>query len=987
MRNVRLSLLLSLVIAACSLGAAQPPLQVGVYRGGLGGGGITKALAGRADLKVAPVSRLTLDGLAKVDVLCIGSCGLDRPEDLRALRIFVGMGGGLVLNHGACGRGRPATPFPDVAARVTDRREDTTLRVAEASSPLAAGLPAEFEHAYYDHLLLEPGPKSTVVLRDHAGDAVVVAGEVGAGRVVFNGALPGYAYDAATFAQGEAPPTGAELQLVINALQWAGAGRMTTRPQETLAEARGRLEQEQELADLRRLLPTPAWFGPEMLTGSYAPMPPVNELGGRFFITYDSFNWRGYERRRTSTPQELEFFRNRMRLDVMQLKWLGVTDIVYWVDAAGDRVYHSSTVPDAAVQFAGVDPLGMLVELAEAADLKVWVAWHSCSSSEPFAQKYCGKDAQGKLYTYGAKDYCEDLLSPAWRERCHRLIDEYAARYGKSKSFQGIAAYDELWFVYADYHEDDLPAIDRFCQEFGEKLPADFATRLAQRGKWLDPDDVWRRRYILFKQQVITDYCRDLIDYCHSKRLQFGLEILATARYGTGWSWGMDSPTLARLGADFLVTSPSDGAEAYYPNTVRWAHSHDGWGVYNTHCFRGGPGGIYFTFNQLWRPIMYGNNPHVTAQVARHIVNQRQWANGQSLARVAVLHNQNAMQMLLANTKEAANAERAVWRALSAAQPTEAIFTAAPEEYSRYRVLVAPPYSTRGLAPEVMQKLRAFVEGGGTVVSLGARCSQSRPDLTQEQDLTAEIIGATCTEARPEAPVAVVAGQTRLSLSPGTSRQAATPLAGTQVLAQFEPGGTPAVTERRLGQGRVIALHFDAGAELEKTPDAPLAQWLSQLIQGAAAPEVRAEGQGCRVMSALRKGNWIGVALFPTAGATMVKLAVDPAALGLSKQGFRLLMLGKQMEIQKPGDVWGERGFWTPEELKAGFTVTICEDNESNRPLPEQFDLDAFTEWGRGYVEAVTRKNFTSLTEGVRKRDYAHEIVVLAPADEPTMPQ
>jgi len=988
--KARIAVTIAVLTILITMPAFAQPLQVAIYDAGLGGKAVAEALAEREDIEATVVPDLSPDELVAYDALYLGSMRLDQPDAMRAIRVFVGVGGGLVLAHSACGRGRPRTPFPEVAEEVSGRREDTVVRVAAPDHPIATALPAEFEHAYYDHLLLEPGAAGTVVISDRADAPVVVAGEAGPGRVVLSGMVPGYFYDPATFAQGERPPDGAELQLVVNTLLWAGEGRLSARPAAEIAAARIELERAFELDELRTLLPDDGWFGEEMLRGSYLPRPPVTEVGGRFFITYDSMTWRGYDMRGASSDEQFSFIRDRFRADVLQLKWLGVTDILYWTDVSGERVMHNTDVPDSTVRVPHYDPLAMLCEIADEEGMKVWAAWHSTvrMDAEEFAQKYCARDAEGNLYMYGSRKYPEDVLSPVWRERCHALIDEYAERYGDSESFQGLGCYDELWFTYADFHGDDLPAFDAFCRErLGVGLPDDIGEKLALGRGWTDTEDVWRRRYILFKQWAITDYVRDLIDYCHSKGLQYGLEILATAHYSSGWCWGMDSVELARLGADFFICSPRTSAEAYYPDTVRWAHAHDGWGVYNTHCFRAGsPGGTYFTFNQLWRPIMYGNNPRLPAQLARHIQNQREWAGAESLARVALLHHQNALQMLLDDPRPAVNSEQAVVQAVSRHQPIEVVFTRATELHDRYRTLIAGPYAVRGLAPEVMDSLRAFVEAGGAIVSLNADWTVANPDLTDERDLTPELVGVSYGEPLAEAPATFEADGLRVTLPSDTARRAVELLDGTEVLVAFEDG-TPAVTHRAIGAGSVVGVHFDAMAELEKGDTPELAEWLWMQVAALSEPEVVCEGTGFRVMSALRKGDWVAVALFPDEVPSIATVHVNLPALGIDRPGFRMMMLGKQMEIALPGDRWGEEGFWTPEMLAEGFRVTIGADHDRVMPLPEQFDLSRFDEQESSYIDSVTRRNWDSVSEGQDKRTYAHEIVVLAPGDEPVMPR
>ena len=975
-------------VGICETARAEEPLKVGIYRGGLGGPAVCKALAKQKGLEATLVKSLKTEELLAFDAAFIGAVKMNRPDELKALRVFVACGGGLVLNHSSCGRGKPETLFPEIVKKVSNRREDTILVVGEAEHPLVLGLPEEIEHAYYDHLLMEPGPAGVVLVRDREDDPVVVIGMAGAGRVVFNGSVPGYRYDAATYHQGEAEPTGGELQLVINALKWAGASRISGRPKEETAKLLQQFGDAASLEEMRKLLPTSAWYGQEMLRGSYLPRRPVNELGGRFFITYDAQTWRGYFLKRTRTEEQKRYFRQRLKLDVQHLKWLGVTDIVYWTDVSGERVDRLTEVPDSARRYAAIDPLEMLAELTEEAGLSVWAAWHSCSRSEKFAQKYCAKDAQGKLYMYGTRDYIEDLVGTAYRERCRAFLDEYATKYKKHKSFKGLAIYDEIWFVYPEFFEDDLPVFDKFCKErFGEPLPEDISERLAKHRRWIDTSDVWRRRFILFKQHVLTDFWRFMVDEAHQRGLQIGTELQDSSHYASGWCWGIDSVELARAGGDFLIASGGKTAAQCYPNTYRWAHVHDSWGRYNTHCLRGGPGGIFFTFNQLWRLIMYANNPKLTHQIARHIHNQRQWANAESLTRVAVLHQQNVLQMLEADPRPHTIRSYSLMKTISHSQPADTIFTRAHELYPNYRVLVAMPYSVRGLAAEVLDKLKEFVQGGGTIISVNADWSLSRPDLTDERSVTAEMVGVTYGEQLPQAAAKLTVDKVSILLQETTPRRAVSSSEGTTTLASFEGDGGPAVTEKQIGKGKVVGLHFAAGVELERAENPELIAYLSAMIRKASRAEVFAEGSGFLVMSALKKGNWVAVSLFPEEVPATPRVTVDLKALGIEKDGFRMLMLGKEMEVGLPGDTWGEKGHWKAADLKRGFPVTIVADHDRVRPLPEKFDLSTFNEWSQGYIDLVTRKDWDSIAKGKRKRTYAHEIVVLGPGDEPVMPE
>ena len=977
---------LGLIIASVAVAA---PIKVAVYKGH-GSQAVLNALKEDSSIQAVMLKNITADELMQYDVLYIGGGAFEQPNLIRDIKTFVHCGGGLILTHSACGRNRPETIFPSIVSKVVDRREDSILRVKDASHPLSAGLPQEFEHAYTDHLYLAAGPDGVVVLIDSEGADAAVAGPVGAGRVVFNGALSGYWYNPADFRQGDKEPEGAELQWVLNTIKWAaGDKRLSSLAAEELSARRQQAETEIKYAELAAYTPNADWFGHEMLYGSYLAFPPVTEIGGRFFITYDAMSWRNsyWGVRNWTDPAAREFYLNRLRLDVKQLKWLGITDIVYWVDMMGDRVWRETSVPDSVNYQPGIDGLAELIKFATPEGLNVWSAWHSCArNAKEFAEKYGARDAAGNLYIYDGKDYVEDLLNPAVLDRCKMMLDEYADKYVPMGNFKGLYSFDELWFTYADFHGDDLEAIDKFCRErFGEPLPDDFAQKLALRRNWQAHDDPWRRRYILFKQKVMTDFYRELLTHAHKRGLQMGVTpIYEPSR----WYLGMDNPALARLGGDFLLGyfgAASDG----YSNSFMWSHVYSTWGHYTTANLLGRMGGGLFTFNHLWRLIMYGNDPRYAQEFARHVYTIRMFADSQPLARVAVLENQQALEMLTPTPRVAWSRLKALYNTAQRGQYVHRIYSQASELFQNYRVLVVDTYGVRCLPAETQSALRSFVEQGGIVVAADADWSSSREDMEEEKNCTAAMAGVVYDTAAPTAAVNFEWQGQKIALTPATPRRVARPDAETVVLAEFSDG-TPAVTEKTIGKGKVVALHFDAGAELSRPMgNSALASAFIASLEEYAQPPVKAvAGEGVELRSALKKGNWVAVALFPKQPPTKLTLHVDLAALGIEKKAFRLLMLGKQMEITRPGDLLGSSGFWTPEELKQGFTVSLPVDNRSHLPLPENFDLSEFkNKRDAEYLNKTTRGWWDSERRGKRKRDYAHEVVVIAPADEPFMPQ
>lgn len=730
--------LLALGLAAAAAAGLAEPVKVAVFKTGFGARAVLDAL--KKDARTQPIllKAITIEDLMQADVLYVGSTSLEQPDQIKSIKIFVACGGGVIFNHSSCGRYCPETIFPDIAAKVVDRRDDTILMILDKSHPITQGLPAEYSHAFNDHLYLEPGPEGKTIIVDREKAPVVVIGEAGAGRVVFNGGLPGYFYDPTDYKQGEKSPEGAELQMLLNAIEWvAGNQRLSTLPPEEVSARGKKVESSLKFEELASFLPSTNWFGDEMLRGSYLTLPPVTEIGGRYFITYDGMSWlhthRGYD-----NPVRHDFFINRLKIDILQLKWLGITDIIYWTDMYGEKLGRPKTgVPDLDPQWSGIDPLAELIRLAEPEGMNVWVAWHSCFRKKEYAEKYCAKNAEGVLYCYGSNYYVEDLLNPAVLKRCQMMMDEYAEKYKPlGNNFKGLFTLDELWFCYADFHEDDLPAMEKFCVDnFGEKLPDDILERLALRTRWNDPTDPWRRRYILFKQKVMTDFFRNLINYAHSR----GLEMGVTTMYIPGrWFYGMDNFALSHLGADYII-----GAVHEYPNSLQWTHIYQTWGYYTTHNLINGPGGLMFTFNHIWRLITYGNDPQYAQQFARHIYTMRMFADSQSLARTAFLENEPALEMLAPDAALPWNRLTTLFKSASRHQDVRRIYSQSADLFDKFKVLVATPYAVRGLPQQALDGLRKFAETGGTIVAIDSDWSTARGDMENEKNMTVEMAGIT----------------------------------------------------------------------------------------------------------------------------------------------------------------------------------------------------------------------------------------------------
>ncbi len=241
---------LTAVIAAALCGAALGAADIGIYYRPsadktefvYGHEGIKVALEENGyEERVAYVRELTPEALRGFKVLivpCVYGYPRAWPEERvrEHLRNFVEAGGGVLLTNESVGwrRGmaqRP--PFPEIgtAGGKGDPYLDgatsgvgpstaryVSLTVADKAHPLAAKLPEEIAKVLFDMPDVAPGPQGRAVLT-HSGRAAgaVVAGEMGRGRVVL--AAPALGLGPRFM---ETPPSGAQLQLLLNCVRWLG---------------------------------------------------------------------------------------------------------------------------------------------------------------------------------------------------------------------------------------------------------------------------------------------------------------------------------------------------------------------------------------------------------------------------------------------------------------------------------------------------------------------------------------------------------------------------------------------------------------------------------------------------------------------------------------------------------------------------------------------------------------------------------------------
>lgn len=527
----------AVIIAVMSMtqNMAGQGVKTAVLAKGHGAEGIKALLQSeKYDVAVIPPEDATGENLLEYDVLILGSASGGFSEKFtEAVRDYVEKGGGILINHAACGSAdRPGSAlFPEVfrgAAKSTAQRD---LAIAGAGKhPIAAGVPAGFSYAYTDHICLIPGPAGTVIAGDPAGNPVVVAGSYGQGRVVGNGTAAGL-----WPGNQEKAPAGGERQLVLNAVKWLTASPLSAlspaeRGARQAAASQAReLRRQQAVDELEQKMT--GWFNEELIRSRCIQREPLSSLGGKFFmIARIDISNQGYER----TRQNLRMLKN-----------MGVTDIIH-LTIRGNQVYHLTAAPGAFLKFGPTsDPLLILAKAAGRENIGIWLKLQ-LGEILPAGEnnQLCARDAAGKPYLYGSQRF-GDFLSEDYRKMLHTLIDEYAGKYNEFGSIKGL--YIDMPFIaYPDFHGDDLELFQTYCREtFGESLPGDIGDKLKMQAKWCDPRDPAWRRFVLFKQWVCEKFVREMAAYVRGKGLEFALQIDPPAYSGAGWLWAHNPARLA----------------------------------------------------------------------------------------------------------------------------------------------------------------------------------------------------------------------------------------------------------------------------------------------------------------------------------------------------------------------------------------------------------------------------------------------------------
>lgn len=663
-----------------------------------------------------------------------------------------------------------------------------------------------------------------------------------------------------------------------------------------------------------------------------------------------------------------EVFKNLDLVEKMaHIKSLGATDIIFnggFSNSHGaisgrkgelaPRCYHQRT--------SSKDDLKNTAEACAKNGLGLWVSMHGLEEGrcrnknilDDHASLYA-KNANGEIYKSRSdgKGGPYDILSEEVFNFITNQIDDIIDATRPQGCFKGFF-WDEFWFNYqSNYFGAYFDRFNAFCEKnFGEKPPAAVKKKFNEGGKWRDLNDKWWRRYVLWRETLIYQFEKKLVDYINKKGCKVINQRIRRGFFPRPYAWRFGTGMKSTEIGDWYVQASKQNI--YTDNAIGICWIAGKQGLNNARMVTGRPA-CAFTY---W--YLEAANPENRKMIAEKMGekymkkymdvktidrmddeirvlfrNIRRWDGARSLAETAVLMSDRGNIFAAKNPADIhSKNEKALSDALASKRPARIIDVELPEHFGKFNTIVTSGPALQNLDEKGYAALTAFLKAGGLLVAVSPEVLVGEPGCSQRTDKTAELFGIRYgtqhfpSELRftPDSPV-----HKNLVLR---LRGQARPLVAalddsTETIAYLDSGEatlTPGITVRKFGKGAIIGIHFDLNQlillENGKSDHKVFTNMLYEIIktyQRSPSP-VECEGTARIEECVVKDGAW-AITLYgdqKLPATSQLKIAsniLTPGNYHVVKRSRGVDELIKNKE---------GRDSWTTEELKkTGFTVPI----------------------------------------------------------------
>ncbi len=586
----------------------------------------------------------------------------------------------------------------------------------------------------------------------------------------------------------------------------------------------------------------------------------------------------------------------------------GVTDVYFGHNhGRGGPFYHPTAV--ANLKAHGVlgarDFLEELLVEADACNMRVWLLWTPPSAGESRKEQPGFKDG-----LYALEDFT--LASPDLRRVYCDLIVEMAEKYlPRHPSLTGIYLHEIHAGLDPMNRPVDFQRFQKYCSDIfgavyaGTNMPG------------IDPNDVWSRRYLLYRNHVTTEFVRTLAERARAHGLKTAF-CHYPAETSAGWQIGADVLDLERV-TDMMweVSFALENCKHYY--SIRGAMLDFGPAYRNNNpalnyasAFHGYP----ISFFEFATPVYVEEiRAHLPPESAWHQQygdfytghggkSEREvelffgkkntaqwlrlmggWQGGFPPAQISAAINPTPYLMMRPRGHSQFFVENVskLMECLTAWADVDGMISgslAMPENLQRYEFVIIPEGHGAGLNQKVYRQYAKYVEDGGRLLVVNTPITTAESDMTGECDLTAELCGVRWQPGPATSLTFSAAAGAGISLPESNHPWRCGSLSNitAEILAADAGSGAPLLTRKRIGKG---AVYFSAPSYQPGLED-----FFRSIARLAVRPRFWLDGPGgMRILEAVQKDNRLCVLLW---GAGERILKVDAARAGLAGAVFQV---------------------------------------------------------------------------------------------------